>query len=490
MCTDAASIVTAGNRSDVIAVGNVGLAVIIGKNTGGAAFTGNGAGVIAAGDGGHGTVVKVATENTGGVVVTADSSFVAAACNAVAGTLGHCSDTGGMTFGIGCSNRALNDDIFDLGIFDKTKETGILGSNLQPGNGITLSVKDTGELVEILANGRKELAAQINIIGQFRIEFRNRGRIIDLVSQPCQLLAVFNLIGRGLRAVTGGLGLGFAVPRRGASQGDGNGCILGNGEGITYLGVARGFDRVGVFTVREEIAAVGFRADGLPVPENGDGGVDVRRGDIKGDRALFYGRESDGLADRAAVDGDLAVRCPIAEGGDSVVIFAVGESERPVAAGLRTGLSINGDLGELGIRGVNRESDGIGGDLPREDGVAVIDARRSDDECIAQRGGERLQFVGGFGRGVGVGAEGVEVVAVGDAAAAFFAYNRIAVAAVNFFGGVAVFDSGIAAVKICSDTTGAPATAGDCSAVVAVLNGNCAGHIGSDAGSIVACGRN
>ena len=277
--------------------------------------------------------------------------------------------------------------------------------------------------MEILADGRKELAAQINIIGQFRIEFRNRGRIIDLVSQPSQLLAVFNLIGRGLCAVTGGWGLGFAVPRRGASQGDGNGCILGNGEGIAHLGVALGFDRVGVFAVREEIAAVGFRADGLPVPENGDGGVDVRRGDVKGDRALFYGRESDGL-DRTALDGDFAGLCLVAESGDSVVIFAVGESERPVAAGMRTGLPINGDLGELGICGVNRESDVVGGDLPTEDGVAVIDVRRSGDERLAQRGGQRLQFVGGFGCGVGVGAEGVEVVAVGDASAALFAEGR------------------------------------------------------------------
>ena len=346
--------------------------------------------------------------------------------------------------------------------------------------------------MEILADGRKELAAQINIIGQFRIEFRNRGRIIDLVSQPSQLLAVFNLIGRGLCAVTGGWGLGFAVPRRGASQGDGNGCILGNGEGIAHLGVALGFDRVGVFAVREEIAAVGFRADGLPVPENGDGGVDVRRGDVKGDRALFYGRESDGL-DRTALDGDFAGLCLVAESGDSVVIFAVGESERPVAAGMRTGLPINGDLG---IRGVNRESDGIGGDLPTEDGVAVIDARRIFDERTAQLGGQRFQFVGSFGLGVGVGAaftlQEEELIQCGIACVVDAADHGGAAVAGDLAGGIAgghrIFIIGRRDVQIADDAARLADSCLNCTAVIALVNSALAIELANDTADTVAAG--
>ena len=333
---------------------------------------------------------------------------------------------GQNTGGVACAaDSALNNDVFDCGSFCHAEETGVVDAgDVQPGNGMALSVKAAGEFVEVLADGGEGAAAQIDVVGEDGIDGRNGRCVVDLVGQPCQLLTVRNLIGGSLRALTGGLGLGRAVPRSGGDQGNGNDLILGNGEGIAHLGVALGFDRVGVFAVREEIAAVGFRADGLPVPENGDGGVDVRRGDVKGDRALFYGRESDGL-DRTALDGDFAGLCLVAESGDSVVIFAVGESERPVAAGMRTGLPINGDLG---ICGVNRESDGIGGDLPTEDGVAVIDARRSGDERLAQRGGQRLQFVGVFGLGVGVGAEGVEVVAVGDASAALFAEGRLYIA--------------------------------------------------------------
>ena len=66
---------------------------------------------------------------------------------------------------------------------------------------MALSVKDTGELVEILTNGGEGAAAQIDVVGEDGIDGRNGRCVVDLVGQPCQLLAVFNLIGRGLRWV-------------------------------------------------------------------------------------------------------------------------------------------------------------------------------------------------------------------------------------------------------------------------------------------------
>ena len=418
-----------GNGTRVVAIDNFGVAAVVAaNNTGSAVFGRYAAGVIAAGDLNYGIPILAVAQNAAHIAATGNIGLVAAVGNGVVCTNGTTDNAARVAVAAG--NRALNDDIFDLGILNHTKETGILGANVQTGDGVALPVKAAligvyAGVTGLCANGRKGIAAQINIICEFRVELCSAVCFIDGIGQPCQLSTVFNLIGRFHRTLTGGILFFNSVPRSGGDQGNGNGFVLGNGEGFAHLGVARGFDRVGVFAVREEIAAVGLCNNSLAVPENGDGGVDVRRGDVKGDRALFYGRESDGLADRAAVDGDLAILCPIAEGGDSVVIFAVGESERPVAAGMRTGLPINGDLG---ICGGNRESDVVGGDLPTEDGVAVIDARRSGDERLAQRGGQRLQFVGGFGCGVGVGAEGVEVVAVGDASAALFTEGGLYIA--------------------------------------------------------------
>ena len=481
------------NISGIVAVAQrdgTAASVETGDDTGGAVFGGHTAGVIAAGNCQRTTGGLAVAQNAAHIAATGNVGLVAAVGDGVGCTNGTTDNAACIAAAAG--NRALNDDILDLGILNHTEETGILGANVQTGDGVALSVKAAligvyAGVTGLCANGRKGIAAQINIVGQFRIEFRNTGSIIDGIGQPCQLSTIFNLIGRFHRTLTGGILFFGSVPCGGGSQGNGNGLILGNGEGFAHLGIALCLDGVGVFAVGQLVGAAGLCVNSLAVPSHCDGGISVCRGDIEGDRALFYGREGNVLIDRAAADGDFAILCPIAEGGDSVVIFAVGESERPVAAGIRTGLPINGDHGVL--RG-DGEGDSVGGNLPTEDGVAVIDARRIFDECTVRRECQRFQIVGGFGCGVVVGAEGVEVVAVSDAAAALFADYGVAVAAGNRSGGVAVFDSGIAAVKICSDTTGAPATAGDCSAVVAVLNGNCAGNIGSDAGSIVACGRN
>ena len=345
----------------------------------------------------------------------------------------------------------------------------------------------------VLADGGEGAAAQINIIGQFRIEFRNRGRIIDLVGQPCQLSTVFNLIGRFHRTLTGGILFFNSVPRSRGGQGDGNDFVLGDGEFFRLLGIALGFDRVGVFAVREAVAAVGFRLDGAAVPENGDGGGRVCGGDGKFDGALCHRGEGDGFLGFAAAYGDLAGLFSVAESGNGVFIFAVGESERPVAAGMCAGLPNNGDLGVL--RG-DGESDGVGGDLPTEDGVAVIDARRSGDERLAQRGGERLQFVGGFGCGVGVGAaftfQEEELIQRGIACVVDAADHGGAAAgagdlAGGITGGYRIFIRR-RGVQIADDAARLADSCGNVAGVIAVGNGALAIELANDTADTVAAG--
>ena len=496
---NAGGIIFRGNGTRVVAIDNFGVAAVVAANdTGSAVFGRYAAGVIATSDCNYGIIILAVAQNATHIAATGDSRFVSAVGNGI-------SRTGGTTGNAACiaaagiitGNRTLHNHIFDLGIFNDAEKTGILGSDIQPGNGITLSVKAAGELVGVLADGGEGAAAQINIIGQIHIEFRNTGSIIDGIGQPCQLLTILNLIVGSLRAVTGGLGLGRAVPRSRVGQGNGNDLIPGNGEGFAHLGVALGFDRVGVFAVRELVSAVGRCINSLAVPSHRDHGVGVRRGDIESDiesdRALFRGVEGDGFMDRAAADVDAASFLLVAEGGDGIGIRAVGEGEGPLAAGMCAGLPINGDLGVL--RG-DGESDGVGGDLPTEDGVAVIDARRSGDERLAQRGGERLQFVGGFGCGVGVGAaftfQEEELIQRGIACVVDAADHGGAAAgagdlAGGITGGYRIFIRR-RGVQIADDAARLADSCGNVAGVIAVVNDTRAIQLADDTADTVAAG--
>lgn len=112
---------------------------------------------------------------------------------------------------------ALYHDIPDLRVLDDAEQTRVLCGDVQSGDGVALSVEAAGELVRAHADGREGKAAEINVVRQDGADLRAAARR-DGVGQPRQLLAAFDLVGRGLRArAVGGL-LRRAVPRAGRAS--------------------------------------------------------------------------------------------------------------------------------------------------------------------------------------------------------------------------------------------------------------------------------
>ena len=231
----------------------------------------------------------------------------------------------------------------------------------------------------------------------------------------------------------------------------------------------------------------------MPVPENGDGGGRVRGGDGKFDGALCHRGEGDGFLGFAAAYGDGTGFLSVAEGGDGIGIRAVGEGEGPGVIGMGAGLALNG---HFRICRGDGESDGVGGDLPTEDGVAVIDARRIFDERTAQLGGQRLQFVGSFGLGVGVGAaftlQEEELIQRGIACVVDAADHGGAAVAGDLAGGIAgghrIFIIGRRDVQIADDAARLADSCLNCTAVIALVNSALAIELANDTADTVAAG--
>ena len=175
--------------------------------------------------------------------------------------------------------------------------------------------------------------------------------------------------------------------RTGGRQLDGDicGAALVHREVGARAGVALGLDEILIVAVGQAVAAIGFRRDGLSVPENRHGGVRVRRGDRERDAPARRGGERDALVHRAALHRQLAGLFQIAEGADTVGIRAVRQRKDPAALRVRAGLAVDRDLG---AHRVDREGHGIAVDALFAqlcEAVAAKTGYRWNDNLICRR---------------------------------------------------------------------------------------------------------
>ena len=316
------------------------------------------------------------------------------------------------------------------------------------------------------------------------------GARVDLLRKPGQLCAVFNFIRAGVHAVAVWL-FGFcAVPGGAGLQKHGNVCAFGvNGQGTRCLNIPSGLDGVGIGVVGQRVDAGALRLDGLPVPEDGDFGVNAvgRNSEAHGfDRQLL---QLDGHRNSLAADGDLPIlHGLVTEGFCGVGIGAVRQLDGPAAV-LGQRLPVNGDFGRVRVR---NEGHGVCGLLIGENGIAVIDAGFVRHKRCAEGAGEALQRLGGHaGSAAGVGTGSLQEVAAGNAAALLFADDHAVVAAVGdggLAGGVAVCNGGVGTVEVSCDAARPIAAGGDVRPVVAPVEGQLAVDVPGDAARVVAGG--
>ena len=266
----------------------------------------------------------------------------------------------------------------------------------------------------ILADGRPRLVVQINVVRQHHIELCDAGGVVDLVRQPRQLRAAADLVRGGLRAFTSGFFVPcFAVPCGGGRQRNGDRLILGHVQRFNNLGIALCLDSVGVCAIRQQIAAVVLCVNGTvaAVPRHRNGGVGFGRRNVEFDRPRSHRRQRHVHRLLRAVDRHAAGFVRVAKGGYRVRIGAVRQLEKPLVSALCPGLPIDG---HCGVRRGNGEGHGVGGDLPAQDGVSVVQALGRGDEGVAQSLRHSFQLRLGHCRSVAVAAQGAEVVAIGD----------------------------------------------------------------------------
>ena len=413
-------------------------------------------------------------------------SLVAAVFDGTSLVLSLSQNTGGVV----CSgNTAAHHQILDGRTLCRAEQSGIRHIGyFQSLHHMAVAVKGAGKLVEIPADGRPRLVAQVNVVRQHHIELCAAGGVVDLVRQPRQLRAAADLVGVGLRAASAGLFLLRAVPCGGGRQRHGDGGVLGDVQRFNNLGVTLGLDGVAVRAVGQPVAAVALRLDGLTVPGHRDGGIGLRRGDGEGHRPLVGGGQGHVLRERLFADRHGAGLLHIAEGGDGVGVGAVRQLEHPLAAGMGAGLAVDG---HHGVGRGNGEGHGVGGDLPAQDGVSVVQALGRGDEGVAQGGGQGLQLVRGLGGGIGVSCQTAEIKAVLHCAGGLVSHHSAGVAAIGNLchtSGVAVLHSSVAAVEIGGDTTGAIAAGGAISAVIAAIDRYLTVNVTDNAAGVIAVG--
>ena len=483
-----------GARADgagVVAVGDAGVTVVVAADDTARAVAGRDAAAVIAACDGHGRVIVLGiAEDAADVAAAGDVGLIAAVFNDVRRADGAPGDAARVAAAAaGAGDGALYHDIPDLRVLDDAEQTRVLCGDVQSGDGVALSVEAAGELVRAHADGREGKAAEINVVRQDGADLR-AAALRDGVREPRQLLAAFDLVGRGLRArAVGGL-LRRAVPRAGGRQLDGDicGAALVHREVGARAGVALGLDEILIVAVGQAVAAIGFRRDGLSVPENRHGGVRVRRGDRERDAPARGGGERDALVHRAALHRQLAGLFQIAEGADTVGIRAVRQRKDPAALRVRAGLAVDRDLG---ARRVDHEGHGIGRHLPAQDGIAVVEVGGGGKERIAQRGGERLELIGGLGGRTRVRRQAAEIVAVFHRAGGLVADNGMAVGAIGdlrLAGRVAVLHGGGAAREIGGDAARAIAAGRAAAAVVAAVHRHLTVDVADDAARVMAAG--
>ena len=343
------------------------------------------------------------------------------------------------TGGVACSgNTAAHHQILDGRTLCHAEQSGIRHIGyLQSLHHMALAVKDAGKLVEILADGRPRLVAQVNVVRQHHIELCAAGGVVDRIRQPRQLRAAADLVGVGLRAASVGLIPPRAVPCGRGRQRDGDRLILCHVQRFNNPGVALGLDSIGVCALRQQIAAVALRCNGMAVavPRHRNSCLGFGRRDVEADCPLLHRRQRHGHRLLRAVDGHLSRRSLIAKGGYRVLIGAIRQLDGVLAVRIRlTADAVDRD----GSPRTGVECHRIGGYLPRKDGIAVVDACRGGHKGFAQRGRQCLQLLGGFGCGVAVGTQRIQIVAAADAAGGLFTDNSRTVFARNDSGGVAV----------------------------------------------------
>ena len=351
---------------------------------------------------------------------------------------------------------------------------------------MTAAVKDAGKLVELLADGHPRLAAQVNVVRQLHIELCDAGGVVDLVRQPRQLRAAADLVGGVLRAASAGLLLPRAVPCGGGRQRDGDRLILCHVQRAAGLGVALGLDSIGVCALRQQIAAVALRRNGtaIAVPRHRNSCLGFGRRDVEADCPLLHRRQRHGHRLLRAVDGHLSRRSLIAKGGYGVLIGAIRQLDGVFAVRIR--LTADAVDRDGSPRRTGAECHLIGGYLPRKDGIAVVDACRGGHKGFAQRGRQRLQLIGGFGCGVAVGTQRIQIVAAAEAAMFLFTHHSRAVAALNGSGGVAVGKLCAGVIHVAHDAAGLTDLRRHRAAVIAVRSSNPVIGIAHDTADAVA----
>ena len=442
--------------------------------------------IVAAGNSTADAVCANAAQNTASVLAGSHICLVAAILNGAGRGLGPGQDARGAA---GAADSTLHHHIFDGRGFGHAEQSGVGHAlHLQPADGVALAVEASGKLMGILADGRPRLVTQINVVRQLHIELCDAGGVVDGVRQPGQLRAAADLVGGGLRAASAGLFLLRAAPCGGGRQRDADRLILGHVQRFNNLGIALGLDGVAVRTLRQPVAAVALRLDGLAVPGHRDGGVGLRRGDGEGHRPLGGGGQGHVLRERLAADRHGVGLLHIAEGGDGVGVGAVRQLEHPLAAGMGAGLAVDG---HHGVGRGDGEGHGVGGDLPAQDGVAVVQVLGRSHEGVAQGGGQGLQLVRGLGGGIGVSCQATEIKAVLHCAGGLVSHHSAGVVAIGNLchtSGVAVLHSSVAAVEIGGDTTGAIAAGGAISAVIAAIDRYLTVNVTDNAAGVIAVG--
>ena len=418
-------VIHAESGSGVVAAGDaaVGRAA---QNTGGVASGGDRPHVVAVGDG-DGPVLFTAHDAAGAAVCVLIGCYraaVIAGCNGHIGSgeahdaadIVRTGDGGGTaavpdraggghrlgqnTRGIGTADGSGDNDILDSRTATRAEQAGVgRTSDLQAGDSMTRTVKNPGEGVLRLANGRPVLIFQVNICGQYSAVILAR---VDLIAEPCQLRAGADLIDT--------VGVRFRCSARQLNKDLCAVAFCTDRQCSGHLVIALGSDGIGILPVRQLIGGAGCRRDRAILPCDGHGGLSVSRGHAEDDGTLLrFGQlYIDGPGRR---DGKAFVELGnVAKGGGGVAVFAIGEFSgigghltRGDTAGQRLAIHCY-----LGVRRENRQCHRAGGQLIRENGIAVVDvlARNVLDilvEGIAQRGSERLQIGIALGDSVAIG---------------------------------------------------------------------------------------
>ena len=315
------------------------------------------------------------------------------------------------------------------------------------------------------------------------------GPAVHLTGEPGQLFSAGDLI---YAASIGRYRFqSLSIPGRGGRQGNGYGCLRAGGDCETggLLCIALSLDQIVVIAIGKGIAAVLICRHRLSVPGDGNGGYGRRflRGDGKGHVLRLRLRQCDVLADRRTGNRQAAALAHLAESGDGVGIIAVREPEGPHNA-------VPADCGSAGHALDAHHGPGVvdgegrlaGGHLEGQDGIAVVPSAGRGHKRLTQGGRQALQLVRRLGRGVGVRAQGVQVVDVGNRSRVFIADGRIRTASgLDRAGGIAVLQQSVAAAQIAGDSAGIPAAAFDGSAVIAAVNRHRSVYVAHNAAGLV-----